>query len=194
MAEMNAQVGVTRAAYYPNITLSASVGLENTSITNWFTWPSRFFSVGPSASETIFDFGARRGAGPASPGKLRSHRRQLSRDGSHRVSASGRQYRRASHSRRRTQAARRSGPIRRTQSKIGQRSLPRRNRSVSQRHHRSDHATHQPAHFSHILRQEQMTRSVQLLEALGGGWASNQLPAPNSIAHPASAAPNPSHK
>ena len=49
-----------RAAYFPTVTLSAAAGLESTSITNWFTWPSRFFSVGPAVAETLFDAGLRR--------------------------------------------------------------------------------------------------------------------------------------
>ena len=60
VAQANAQIGVARAAYFPTVTLSAAAGLESTSFTQWFTWPSRFFSVGPSASETIFDGGLRR--------------------------------------------------------------------------------------------------------------------------------------
>ncbi len=60
MAEANAVIGIGRAAYYPNITLSAAGGFTGTSLLNWFTWPSRFFSIGPSLSETIFDAGLRR--------------------------------------------------------------------------------------------------------------------------------------
>ncbi len=62
VAAANAQVGVARAAYYPNVTLTASGGLESSQITQWFTWPSKFWSLGPQASETLFDGGARRGA------------------------------------------------------------------------------------------------------------------------------------
>jgi NodT family efflux transporter outer membrane factor (OMF) lipoprotein len=60
MAEANAQIGVAVAAYYPTVTLSATAGFETSSFTKWFTWPSRFWSVGPTASETIFDGGLRR--------------------------------------------------------------------------------------------------------------------------------------
>ena len=60
VAQANAQIGIARAAYFPTVTLSAAAGLESTSIANWFTWPSRFFSVGPAAAETIFDAGLRR--------------------------------------------------------------------------------------------------------------------------------------
>lgn len=59
MAAANAQIGVAIAAYYPTVTLSASGGFESSHIDQWFTWPSRFFSVGPTISETIYDGGYR---------------------------------------------------------------------------------------------------------------------------------------
>jgi NodT family efflux transporter outer membrane factor (OMF) lipoprotein len=60
VAQANAQIGVAKAAYFPNVVLSASGGFGNTSIADWFTWPARFWSVGPSLAETIFDAGLRR--------------------------------------------------------------------------------------------------------------------------------------
>jgi NodT family efflux transporter outer membrane factor (OMF) lipoprotein len=60
MAEANAQIGIAYAAYYPNVTLSASGGFESSTFTSWFAWPSRFWSIGTSLSETIFDAGLRR--------------------------------------------------------------------------------------------------------------------------------------
>ncbi len=60
IAAANAQIGVARAAYYPTLSLSASGGLQASQIANWFNWPSRFWSLGPSLSQTLFDAGARR--------------------------------------------------------------------------------------------------------------------------------------
>ncbi|HEV7966677.1 MAG TPA: efflux transporter outer membrane subunit [Candidatus Acidoferrales bacterium] len=60
VAQANAQIGVATAAFYPNITLSASAGLESTVASSLFTWPSRVWSVGPTLAETIFDAGLRR--------------------------------------------------------------------------------------------------------------------------------------
>jgi len=60
VAAANAQIGIAKAAYFPNIILSATGGFESLSFTDWFTWPSRFWSVGPAAAETIFDAGARK--------------------------------------------------------------------------------------------------------------------------------------
>ena len=60
MAAANAQIGVAKAAYFPTVRLSATGGLESSSITNWLTWPSRFWSVGPAVSQNLFDGGLRR--------------------------------------------------------------------------------------------------------------------------------------
>ena len=65
VAEANDQIGIVRAAYYPTVILSASAGFEGNSITNWFTWPSRFWAVGPSMLETLFDAGRRRASSTA---------------------------------------------------------------------------------------------------------------------------------
>jgi NodT family efflux transporter outer membrane factor (OMF) lipoprotein len=60
MAEGNAAIGIAYAAYYPNLTLSGEGGFESSSFSHWLSWPSRFWSVGASLSETIFDAGLRR--------------------------------------------------------------------------------------------------------------------------------------
>jgi NodT family efflux transporter outer membrane factor (OMF) lipoprotein len=60
MAQANATIGIAYAAYYPNLTLSAAGGFESSVFTKWLSWPSRFWSVGTSLSETIFDAGLRR--------------------------------------------------------------------------------------------------------------------------------------
>jgi NodT family efflux transporter outer membrane factor (OMF) lipoprotein len=61
MASANEQIGIAQAAYYPTISLTASAGLEGSSLLNLFTWPSRLWSIGPGVSETLFDAGRRRG-------------------------------------------------------------------------------------------------------------------------------------
>jgi NodT family efflux transporter outer membrane factor (OMF) lipoprotein len=60
MAEANAAIGIAYAAYYPNLTLSAEGGFESSAFTKWLSWPSRFWSVGASLPETIFEAGLRR--------------------------------------------------------------------------------------------------------------------------------------
>ena len=60
MAQANALIGVEQAAFYPNLTLTGSGGLESSSITSLFSVPALLWSVGASANETIFDAGLRR--------------------------------------------------------------------------------------------------------------------------------------
>jgi NodT family efflux transporter outer membrane factor (OMF) lipoprotein len=60
MAAANAQIGIAVAAYYPNLTINVSAGLESSAVQNLISWSSRIWSVGPSLSETIFDAGLRR--------------------------------------------------------------------------------------------------------------------------------------
>jgi NodT family efflux transporter outer membrane factor (OMF) lipoprotein len=60
MAAANEQIGIAQAAYYPTLNLSGSAGFLGTSALNWFTWPSRFWAVGPTLTQTIFDAGRRK--------------------------------------------------------------------------------------------------------------------------------------
>jgi NodT family efflux transporter outer membrane factor (OMF) lipoprotein len=60
MAEANATIGIAYAAYFPSLTLNGQGGFESSSLAHWLSWPSRFWSVGASLSETVFDAGLRR--------------------------------------------------------------------------------------------------------------------------------------
>ena len=57
MAASNAAVGVATAAYYPDLTLSASGGYQSSTMSNLFSLPNRFWSIGPSLTGTLLDFG-----------------------------------------------------------------------------------------------------------------------------------------
>ena len=59
-AAANAQIGVTKAAYFPSLTLSASSGFQSSTIANLLTMPSRVWSLGPALAATIFDGGLRK--------------------------------------------------------------------------------------------------------------------------------------
>jgi NodT family efflux transporter outer membrane factor (OMF) lipoprotein len=59
MAAANANIGVAIAAFYPTITLSATGGFESSGTPLWFTWPSRFWSIGAAAAQTFFEGGLR---------------------------------------------------------------------------------------------------------------------------------------
>ena len=60
LAAANAQIGIAYAAYYPTLTLSASYGYQSSNFNHFFNLGSKFWSVGPSMSETIYDGGLRR--------------------------------------------------------------------------------------------------------------------------------------
>lgn len=60
VAEANEAIGIAHAAFFPQILLGAALGLEGQSISDWFNWPSRFWAVGPSVLQTVFDGGRRR--------------------------------------------------------------------------------------------------------------------------------------
>jgi NodT family efflux transporter outer membrane factor (OMF) lipoprotein len=61
VAAANAQIGVATAAYYPTVSLGASGGFESSDVESWLEWPARIWSFGPSVTETVFD-GGKRGA------------------------------------------------------------------------------------------------------------------------------------
>ncbi len=55
----NAQIGVAISAYYPDISLTGGGGLESGEPGNWIQGPSELWSIGASAMETIFNGGRR---------------------------------------------------------------------------------------------------------------------------------------
>jgi len=60
VAEANQQIGIARAAYFPTVTLGGTAGFAGTQGSNWFSWPSGFWAVGPALAQTLFDAGRRR--------------------------------------------------------------------------------------------------------------------------------------
>ena len=60
MAEASAQLGVARASFFPRLLLTASAGVESTSLAKWLTGLSTFWTAGPALAATVFDAGRRR--------------------------------------------------------------------------------------------------------------------------------------
>ncbi|MEP6547109.1 MAG: efflux transporter outer membrane subunit [Gammaproteobacteria bacterium] len=65
MAAANARIGVARAAYYPNIVLGTgfgepNAGWQSNALATLFDAPSRLWSIGLSATQTLFDAGKTR--------------------------------------------------------------------------------------------------------------------------------------
>jgi NodT family efflux transporter outer membrane factor (OMF) lipoprotein len=57
LAAANATIGIGYGAFFPDVTISAEGGLSSSTFKHLFDWPSRIWSIGPSASQTIFDGG-----------------------------------------------------------------------------------------------------------------------------------------
>ena len=57
VAAANAAIGVATGAYYPALTLSASVGYQDTVLENLFHASNFFWSVGPALAQSVFDAG-----------------------------------------------------------------------------------------------------------------------------------------
>jgi NodT family efflux transporter outer membrane factor (OMF) lipoprotein len=62
VAAANEQIGVARAAYYPNIGLTGSYGTSGSSVANLFSVSNAVWSLGLSAAQTLFNGGATRAA------------------------------------------------------------------------------------------------------------------------------------
>ncbi|MDB5432674.1 MAG: hypothetical protein JWP35_3790 [Caulobacter sp.] len=60
MAAANAQIGIQRAAYYPNITLTGSAGFASSSLGSLFNASNFLWSLGLAGVQTLFDAGARK--------------------------------------------------------------------------------------------------------------------------------------
>ncbi|MEO8371799.1 MAG: efflux transporter outer membrane subunit, partial [Candidatus Solibacter sp.] len=53
----NAQIGVARALYYPQISLSAVGGAQSSSFLDLVSGPARVYSIGPAALQSVFNAG-----------------------------------------------------------------------------------------------------------------------------------------
>ena len=56
----NAQIGIARTAYFPQLSLSASGGAQSSTLADLLSLPNRFWSFGPALTASLFDGGARR--------------------------------------------------------------------------------------------------------------------------------------
>jgi NodT family efflux transporter outer membrane factor (OMF) lipoprotein len=181
MSEANALIGVETAAYYPSLSIGGNLGLQSEKIGNLFTWPSRFFSAGPSASETLFDAGLRRNtiaqykaqyeADAAAYRQTVLTAFQQTEDYLASVRWLGQQRREQQDS---IAAAQRYYDLSIVRYKTGVDTYL--NVFTAQTSLLSNQQT------AITLQIQQMTSSVQLIEALGGAWDTSQLPSEKAVA------------
>ena len=62
VAAANAQIGIARTAYYPNVSLTGLAGFDSGRITSLLEGPAAFWELAGSAAETLFEGGTRRAA------------------------------------------------------------------------------------------------------------------------------------
>jgi NodT family efflux transporter outer membrane factor (OMF) lipoprotein len=180
VAQANAQIGIAKAAFYPTVTLSATAGFETSSLAQWLTWPSRFFSVGPSATETIFEGGLRRATVQqfqATYNQTVANYRQTVLTAFQQVEDNLAALRILSLEIQQQDTAVKSAEqtlaLATDRYKLG--IDPYLNVITAQTALLSNQQT------SVTLRNQQMTASVQLIEALGGGWDTSQIPSPKEL-------------
>jgi NodT family efflux transporter outer membrane factor (OMF) lipoprotein len=181
MSQANALIGVETAAFYPSVSFSLSGGFQSSTLQNWFAWPARFFSLGPSATETLFDGGLRTAT-------VAQYRAQYEGD----VAA----YRQTV-----LTAFQQTEDYLAAQRILGEQ-IEQQREVVAAAQHYYDLATvryrtgvdtylnvfvAQTALLSDqqsmiTLRVQKMTSSVQLIESLGGGWDGTQLPSEKDVA------------
>ena len=177
LAEANATIGIGYGAFFPQVTISAEAGLQSSTFTKLFTWPSRVWSIGPSASQVIFDGGLYRA-------ELHQYVAQYNADlATYRQSvlnafqqvedylAATRVYSQ--------QIIRQQGAVKDAQDYLNL-ELVRYNTGIDPY---VDVVVAQTTMLNNqetlnSLQVEEMTSSVQLVQALGGGWDRSQLPTP----------------
>jgi len=180
VAEANYQIGVTRAAFYPSLLFNASAGFEATTIASWFTWPARFFSFGPTLTQTLFDKGRRKAANEVSIASYDSNvatYRLTVLTAFQEVEDNLAALRILSREREEQSAAVKSSE--RTLALANERYVTGIDPYLNVITAQTTLLTNQRTEVN--LQMQQMTASVELIKALGGGWNSAQLPTPQQI-------------
>ncbi|KUY50854.1 MULTISPECIES: efflux transporter outer membrane subunit [unclassified Burkholderia] len=70
VASANAQIGVARAAYFPDLTIGLDGGFLSDTLAPWVAAPNAIWSLGPSLAMTLFDGGRRHAVTQAARAKL----------------------------------------------------------------------------------------------------------------------------
>ena len=180
MAAANAQIGVATAAFYPNLTLTTDGGLESAAFKHLFDISSRFWSLGGSASESIFDAGLRRATvmqyEAIYNGDVDSYRQTV-------LSAFQQVEDALAAERILSQQVQQQEQAEKSAQQVVDLETARYETGVDPY---IDVVTAKATLLADeqtlaTLHTQAMTASVQLIEALGGGWDSTQLPTPQQV-------------
>ena len=183
MASANAAIGIGYAAYFPVLTLTGNAGLLSSSLGELFSWPSRVWSVGAGLAQTLFDGGRRRGvidqAIAAYDANVASYRQTV-------LVA----FQQVEDYLAQTRILAEAREQQRTVVALAQKALElTRNRYENGLDPYLDVMTQQTALLAAQqtlvnLEMQHMQGAVLLVQALGGGWDSSQLPTPEDVARP----------
>jgi NodT family efflux transporter outer membrane factor (OMF) lipoprotein len=186
----NANIGIAQTAYYPTLTLSATAGFTSVAenIAQLLTWGGRFWSAGPSLSETLFDFGRRgaqlQGTVAAYDATVASYRQTVLsafQEVEDDLSALRYLAEEAAQQQEAVAAAQLSLALELDRYKAGTDSYL--SVITTQTIALGDEQT------AVTLLQRRMTSAVDLVKAMGGGWDTSQLPSPDQLRSTAAADP-----
>jgi NodT family efflux transporter outer membrane factor (OMF) lipoprotein len=180
MQQENALIGVQVAAFYPDISLSALGGFESTMLSQLFTTASRVWSLGASATQTLFSGGARTAAVEAARATYDQNvavYRQTVLTAFQQVEDALSSLRilqqQAAAEAIAVQSARRAVEVTMNAYRAG--TVAYTSVITEQTVLLGDQQT------ALSVRQSQLVASVALIEALGGGWSASELPKERSI-------------
>lgn len=179
-AAANAEIGVTRAAFFPTVSLSGSAGFQNSSVNNLLSSPNFFWSGAAAMSEVLLDFGKRKAA---NQGAWASYRSTVANYRQTVLTAM-------------QQVEDNLAALRVLTDEMGQQDVAiqasQKNLDLSMEQYRLGVASYlnvvtaqesllgnQQTAVS--LRMQQRVDTVQLIMALGGGWTNSALPSPRRL-------------
>ena len=182
VAENNASIGVAKAAYYPAINLTGGTGFQSSTLSRLLKSSSFYWAVGAEASETIFDAGKRKAVTQQAWADYRSS------------AATYRETVLAAFQ----QVEDNLAALRILSTQIGQQDVAirasQKNLDLAVERYRLginsylNVITAQESLLSNqqtavSIHMQEMTASVQLIMALGGGWSTNDLPSTKKVLH-----------
>ena len=181
VASANAQIGVATAAYFPTLSLNASGGFASSTLASLFSLPNRFWSLGPQLLATVFDGGRRRAAVAEAEANydatvaayresvLTAFQNVEDNLAAVRILADEAVQQNAA-----VAAAEKSLALTRNRYQAG---IATYLEVIT-----AENAAYANERTAVDLRVRQMTASVNLIKALGGGWTAEELPAGGAVA------------